>query len=209
MQWSRAAIVAATIMLGCSGDEGGATPQDGGGSDMSSESSADDVAFERGPMGDVSSDAAPADRFIDLFDVFPLPDGPVGVCVTCIRDRCGAEVNECANSDACRAGLLCTLTTCVATGGGGAPDLACVTGCFMGDFRAALVATGSFSCINTNCSTTCLPPASSEGGTPGDGGTEAGDSSDAGPPGDDAAKSPTGDAGPSIDTGVADADPGD
>jgi len=179
MTWSRAAIGAATIMLGCSGREGdGQAPLDAGSpteaSSESSESSAEDVAIERGAIPDVSTDAP----FIDIFDAFALPDGPLGGCVACIRDRCGAQVNECANSDVCRAGLLCTLATCVSTGADAQPDLACLSGCFMGDFRAVLAATGSFSCINSSCGVACLPPGATEGGTPGDGGSDTDGSSD-------------------------------
>ena len=177
MSWTRAAIGAATIMLGCSGRESdGQAPLDAGNPlDASSESSADDVAIERPAIPDVSTDAAP---FIDIFDAFALPDGPLGGCVACIRDRCGAQVNECANSDVCRAGLLCTLATCVSTGADAQPDFACLSGCFMGDFRAVLTATGSFSCINSSCGVACLPPGAPEGGMPRDGGSDTDGSSD-------------------------------
>ncbi len=191
MKWSSPAIFAAIMMLGCSSDEGNgqAIPSDG--ATDASEASVDDVASERSPSKDVSTDAARGDRFIDIFDAFPLPDGPLGGCLTCVRDQCGAQVNECANSESCRAGLLCTLTTCVAAGGDGGPDIACVTSCFMGDFGAVLTVAGSFACINTGCGGACSPPGITEAGVPGDGGFFDVD------------------AGDSMDSGVADVGPGD
>ena len=173
MKSASAAILAAmTLALGCSGDESAVPTQDGGvaadaaGEDTSMSSEARADAASPPPTADVSIEGARTDGFIDIFDAFPLPDGPLSGCVTCVRDRCGMQVNACANDEACRAGLLCTIMTCLATGGDAGPDLACVTGCFMGDFRAAFAAIGSFTCINMNCGASCVPMA--DGGVPSD-----------------------------------------
>jgi len=144
-------------------------------SSESSESSAEDVAIERGAIPDVSTDAP----FIDIFDAFALPDGPLGGCVACIRDRCGAQVNECANSDVCRAGLLCTLATCVSTGADASRTLLAGAGASWANFRAVLAATGSFSCNQFELRRRVPSPGATEGGTPGDGGSDTDGSSDA------------------------------
>jgi hypothetical protein len=105
-----------------------------------------------------------ADRFVDIFDAFGVPDGPVGVCVSCVRDRCGMQVNECANSVPCSTGLLCTLARCTAEAGASGPDLTCVLGCFMNDFSTALLATSSLACVSSQCGATCMPAGIGEGG---------------------------------------------
>src|SRR5258708_5308755 len=157
-----------------------------------------DRADDASERADVSSDARTADRFIDIFNVFPLGDGPLGVCVSCVRDRCGTQVNACLNSATCSAGLLCTIATCV-TDAGGAPNLTCVLGCFMNDFNAALTASSSFSCITMECGATCMPGVG-EGGVPGDGAnsvvpndsSDSSNSVDAGDAADDSSMDSTG-----------------
>jgi hypothetical protein len=172
MQSASVAILAAmTLALGCSGDENAVPTQDGGADAASEDASTSseaqaDAASEPPPTADVSTDGARADGFIDIFDAFPVPDGPLAGCATCVRDRCGMQVNACANDEACRAGLLCTLMTCLAMGGDAGPDLGCVTGCFMGNLGAAFTAIGSFTCINMNCGASCVPMA--DGGVPAD-----------------------------------------
>ena len=138
-------------------------------------------------------DTAGVDRFIDIWDVIPIPDsGPIGACASCVRDKCGSSVNQCINSAKCRDGLACVATRCLAGaagggGGGGGPggiDFKCLNDCFGGDFAAAGLAITTFTCVLNNCGPTCgsifgggeggLPglPGLPGGGTPG-GGTPA------------------------------------
>ena len=166
MKYVSLGLLVATLALGCSSRDGAST--DDGGVETDGGAGSPDRADDASERADVSRDARTADRFIDIFDVFPLGDGPLGVCVSCVRDRCGTQVNACLNSATCSAGLLCTIATCVADGGG-APNLTCVLGCFMNDFNAALTASSSFSCITMECGATCMP-GGGEGGVPGDGG---------------------------------------
>src|SRR5262245_46480005 len=134
MNWSWAAIFFSTIALGCAGAETtGETAEPEGGTQA--DASVPDTSLP--DASDSSRDATEGGPgFIDIFDAFPIPDGPLGDCITCVRDRCGMQVNQCANVAACRAGLVCTATTCVAGSGDAGPDPACVLGCFMGDIGA-------------------------------------------------------------------------
>jgi hypothetical protein len=97
----------------------------------------------------------PRDTFIDFFDILPIPDsGPIGECATCVATNCSKQVNACLNDPACRNGLACTVTSCLA-GGGGTPDLACVLKCFDGDFGKAAGAISAFTCVTGKCGTAC------------------------------------------------------
>jgi hypothetical protein len=176
MKWCWAAIFASTVTLGCAGEEtsGQTAPPDGG---TQAEASVPDASVPGAT--DSSRDATEGGPgFIDIFDAFPIPDGPVGDCLTCVRDRCGMQVNQCANSAVCRAGLVCTLTTCVAGSGDAGPDLGCVTGCFMGDIGAAFSAVGALTCINMSCGAICMAGGGNDSGagdatSPGDSGGAA------------------------------------
>jgi len=126
-------------------------------------------------------DAAGVDRFIDIWDVFPIPEGGViGECATCVRDNCGSQVNECINSPACRNGLACVATKCLGGGGSGGFDIACVTGCFGGDFKTAGLAITTFTCVTNKCGAKCgsllggLPGVPGSGGSGGSGGGSGG-----------------------------------
>lgn len=105
------------------------------------------------------TDSAGEDRFIDIWDVIPIPDGgPIGECAGCVRDKCGTQVNQCVNSPACRSGLACVATKCLAGGGGGGTggfDLACVNDCFGGDFKTASLAISTFTCVISGCGSKC------------------------------------------------------
>src|SRR5258708_35359144 len=78
--------------------------------------------------------------------------------------------------------MLCTLMKCVA--GGGTPDLTCVLGCFGGDFSKAAEAISAFTCVISNCGSTCGgffgggdgggPPPPSDSGPSGEAGGSAG-----------------------------------
>jgi hypothetical protein len=191
-------ILATTLALGCSGDEDAGVEEDAGRPDAR----ADGGATRDGGTSDVSIDGSPADGFIDIFDVFPRIDGPLGDCVSCVRDRCGMQVNQCANSASCRAGLLCTILTCVTLAGDAGLNPSCVTGCFMGDLAAAFSAISSFSCVNTGCGTTCLPGVAGQGGVP-----DASRSDATGESGDTGSATDTGsaaDTGESSDTAATD-----
>ena len=37
-----------------------------------------------------TADASTTDGFIDIFDAFTIPDGPLGDCLGCARDKCGS-----------------------------------------------------------------------------------------------------------------------
>lgn len=114
------------------------------------------------------------DTFIDIWEVFPIPDsGPIGACASCVRDKCGDRVNACINDPACRAGLACTMTRCLAGGGGGGPggfDFACVAGCFGGDIGKAGLAISTFTCVIGTCGSACGGLLGGGGGFPGGGG---------------------------------------
>jgi hypothetical protein len=106
---------------------------------------------------DVSApDRSGPDGYINLFDIFPLPDGG---CPGCIRDRCGSQINACFNNPACAAGLFCTLQMCagglLGEGGVSPTSLACVLGCFGGDQSLAFLAIGSFTCVTMTCGGAC------------------------------------------------------
>ncbi len=137
--------------LGVSDPRDGATA-DGGGEDTTT---SPDTAPP--PPDTAKTDAGP-DRFIDIWEVLPVPDGgPIGDCLSCVRDKCGKSVNDCINSPACRSGLACTITTCAGGGGGplGGLDIACVSKCFGGDFKAAGTAISTFSCLLGTCGSKC------------------------------------------------------
>jgi hypothetical protein len=179
-------LLAAASWVGCSDGEntGQTVPQDGS---ADPDASRPDTSTGGDASADTSSpkpDAGP-DGFIDIFDVFPIPDGPIGGCVTCVRDHCGPQVNQCLNNDVCRMGLQCTFTMCLSSG---MPDQACLLGCFNNDPAAALTAFATLSCINSNCGAACMPGVM-EGGPIGDSSTPDGSASDApaptdAPPGD-------------------------
>jgi hypothetical protein len=200
-------LASAAIAIGCSGGENiGQTPPAEGGAGGSATDAPAGMDASVDASSDVSSqpdggasDSSRVDGFIDIFDAFPIPDGPIGDCVSCIRDRCGTQVNQCVNNDACRAGLQCTFTTCAAMG---TFDQACVLGCFT-DPAAAFAAVGALTCIGSNCGAACMPnmeggatdgssqPDSTSGdATPADGAgsetgvPEASPPSDSGNPGD-------------------------
>jgi hypothetical protein len=151
----RAGLVIATLFLGCS-DDREPIPDAGAPADARM---ADVRVTESGVSVDASMDApgpTGPDGPIDLFDVFPIPDGG---CPGCIRDRCGAQINGCINNPACAAGLLCTVQMCA---GGLAGDsgfdptnFACVLGCFNGDQNLAFMAIGSLICVTMTCGGPC------------------------------------------------------
>jgi hypothetical protein len=155
-------LMGAAIAVGCSDSEntGSTPPPDEGGTQTDAPGPQADASVDMSSAPDSgASDSSRVDGFIDIFDAFPIPDGPLSDCVSCIRDRCGQQVNQCVNNAVCRAGLLCTFTTCLANG---MPDQACVLNCFMGDPLAALTAVGALTCINSSCGATCM--AGFEGG---------------------------------------------
>jgi hypothetical protein len=165
MRSTLAMILAAAMAVGCSDDEnvGQTAPQDSGSPQPDTSIGMDaSVDVPATSDGGLSSDAPPGiDGFIDIFDAFAIPDGPIGDCVGCIRDKCGAEVNQCVNNEACRAGLQCALTTCLASG---TPDPSCLLGCFMNDPVAIFTAGAALMCVNSKCSAVCAP-GGIEGGT--------------------------------------------
>jgi hypothetical protein len=194
-----AAVVAAIAAFGCSGDEVATPAVDGGpvldaGSDQSVQG--EGAAPDAPDLSDASADVARRDGFVDIFDAFPIPDGQAGACASCVRDKCGTQVNDCVNSDVCRNGLVCTFMTCIGTG---TPDLNCVLGCFNGDTAAAFAAIGALMCINMSCGTTCTPAfdagppgdsnaidgAPADGTSPGDGAVVDSNATDGGAPPDD------------------------
>jgi hypothetical protein len=143
-------LVAAALVFGCS-DEREPIPDAGRPADAAAR---DTRAFV--DSADVSIDVATTDGYIDLFDVFPLPDGG---CPGCIRDRCGTQINGCINNPACAAGLFCTLQMCagglVGEGGFNPSGFACVLGCFNGDQNLAMMAIGSLTCVLMTCGGAC------------------------------------------------------
>lgn len=158
-------------------------PLDGG------DASADGIVIVEGGTdssvvdpGDALTDAGP-DRFIDIFDVLPIPEGgPIGDCAGCVRDNCGKQVNECINKPACRNGLGCVMTRCLAGGGGGGGgpggfDFACVNDCFKGDFGSAGLAISAFTCITGKCGSKCGSLLGGIPGFPGGGGSGGGSGS--------------------------------
>ncbi len=129
------------------------------------------------PPEDTRADSR-RDTYIDIWEVFPIPDsGPIGVCASCVRDMCGAQVNACVNSPECRAGLACTTTKClggIAGGGGGGTggfDLKCITDCFGGDLSKAFQAINMFTCITGKCGEKCGGLTGGIPGFPGSGGS--------------------------------------
>ena len=141
---------------------GGETPGDDGGLGDSSVvvdsgTPVDTSVVDSITVKDAPKDTAPPPSDgIDFFDLFPIPDsGPIGECATCVKDNCASQVNACLNDPTCRAGMLCTITTCLAGGTGGTPDLTCVLGCFGGDFSKALEAINAFTCVVGKCGSSC------------------------------------------------------
>ena len=88
---------------------------------------------------------------IDL-DAFPIPDGPIGACATCIRDMCQADLATCAADPKCQMGVICSIQNCAqyAQGEAGAAGLLCLTNCF-GDLATALGALSGLTCVTTMC----------------------------------------------------------
>ncbi len=144
-----AAVLAATLLLGCSDDHEPIPPAIEAGVDASA-----DVVAEAGAPPDVSVDVPRGDGFFDLFDVFPLPDAG---CPNCIRDRCGAQLNACINNPNCVTGLFCSLQMCGLLGEAGLNPSAfvCVLGCFNGDQATALSALGGLQCLTMTCASVC------------------------------------------------------
>jgi len=145
-----AGLIVTTLFLGCSDDREPA-PEAGVDAGVNDSGANADV------VQDVSAPDGPApDRYIDLFDVFPLPDGG---CTGCIKDRCGAQINACFNNPACTAGLFCTLQMCagglLGDSGFTPANIACVLGCFNGDQNLAFMALGSFTCLTMTCASAC------------------------------------------------------
>jgi hypothetical protein len=144
----RVGLLAATLLIGCS-DETEPVP------DAAPRPDAPTIV-DAGRAVDVSVDVPPTDVFINLFDVFPLPDGG---CPGCIRDRCGSQINSCFNNPACTLGLFCTLQMCagglIGEGGFNPSGFACVLGCFNGDQNLAMMAIGSFTCLTMTCGSAC------------------------------------------------------
>ena len=146
-------LLALLLSVGCTTDNepGNPAPVDAGLADGG-------LTFDA-PVRDASPERLTADGFIDIFDVFPIPDGPVASCIGCVRDRCGAEVNRCVNDPLCRQGLACALATCVTmtTDGSAGPDPVCLLGCFMGNLGALASAGGALGCIGMSCAASCNP----------------------------------------------------
>ncbi|MEO7097420.1 MAG: hypothetical protein ABI175_29430 [Polyangiales bacterium] len=141
------------------------------------------VPIDTSPVVDTARpDTAPPrrDGFIDFFDIIPIPDsGPIGECATCVATNCSKQVNACLNDPDCRNGLACTVTSCLA-GGGGTPDLACVLKCFGGDFTKAAAALSAFTCVTGKCGTPCGGLIGGIPGLPGGGGGSGGGSGGSG-----------------------------
>jgi hypothetical protein len=134
------------------------------------------VPVDTGTRPDARRDSAP-DGWIDIFDAipFPIPDsGPIGACATCVADKCRGQVNSCVNDPACLQGLGCVVQKCLA--GGTGFDMACLAGCFNGDFTAMLTAVNAFSCVTGTCGSACggllggIPGLPGSGGSGGSGG---------------------------------------
>lgn len=122
------------------------------------------------PRPDARPDAAP-DGWIDIFDAipFPIPDtGPIGACASCVADKCRNQVNTCVNDPACLQGLGCVVQSCLGSGGGF--DLACLQGCFNGNFTTMLNAINAFSCVTGTCGSACGGLLGGIPGLPGAGG---------------------------------------
>ena len=195
-------LVASTLFLGCS-DETEPVPP-----------GAPDAAVEAGASVDVAVDVSAADRsasdgYINLFDIFPLPDGG---CPGCIRDRCGSQINACFNNPACAAGLLCTLQMCagglLGEGGVSPSSLVCVLGCFGGDQSLAFLAIGSFTCVTMTCGGACNFLDAGSDARPPNPDVQPDASADA-PPTEDASTDTTGpDADPDGDAGSDGSDGG-
>jgi hypothetical protein len=148
--------IATTLALGCSDDREPPPPA----TDAAATADAG-VDASGDASSDVSIEAGRSDGFIDLFDVFPLPDAG---CPACIRDRCGSQINACFINPACAQGLFCTLQMClggILDAGVGPAAYGCVLGCFNGDQATALTAIGSIQCLTMTCAGACnfLPEA--------------------------------------------------
>lgn len=153
---------------------GAIDPADGG-SETSTDASIDTTVPDTFTPTDAPKPDAGPDRFIDIWEVLPIPDGgPIGDCLGCVRDKCGSSVNACINDAKCRSGLACTVTNCLTGGGGGGGgglggfDFACVTKCFDGDLKAAGTAISTFTCLLGTCGGKCGGLLG--GGLPGGGG---------------------------------------
>ena len=211
-------LLTGTLLFGCS-DERESIPE-AGRPDAAVETAVRDAAL----AADVSIDVPTADGYIDLFDVFPLPDGG---CPGCIRDRCGTQINACINNPACAAGLFCTLQMCagglVGEGGFNPSSFTCVLGCFNGDQNLAIMAISSLTCVTMTCGAACnfldagsdvrrepdvsTPPDASIDAAPEDAGAEAATPETG--PGTDAADDTDGEGGPQDDDAAADDAPSD
>jgi hypothetical protein len=174
-----------------------------------------DAVTEPRVSADVSIDVPGPDGYIDLFDVFPLPDAG---CPGCIRDRCGSQINACFNNPACTAGVFCTLQMCagglLGDSGFDPSSFTCVLGCFNGDQNLAFMALGSLTCLTMTCGVACnFVDAGSDARPPNLDAPARPDASTDTPSQDVTADTATPDADPPTDSGQnADADdatPGD
>jgi hypothetical protein len=196
-----AGLVVTALFLGCSDEREPVPP-----------GAPADAATDAGTSIDVAVDVSAPDRsgpdgYINLFDIFPLPDGG---CPGCIRDRCGSQINACFNNPACAAGLFCTLQMCagglLGDSGLSPSSLVCVLGCFGGDQSLAFLAIGSFTCVTMTCGGACNFLDAGSDARPPNPDVEPDASADA-PPSEDASMDTTApDAEPD---GDADSDDGD
>jgi hypothetical protein len=151
MKWRYVGWFGALLAAGCGGEstETGTTTDGDAAADHSVGHSVPDA----GAIPEVSIEASIDDRYIDIFDAFPLPEGP---CVDCVRDHCSTQINQCVNDTACREGLLCAARMCAP---GSSPDagadLVCLFACFKGDLVKVFGALEGLGCIQSNCTNAC------------------------------------------------------
>jgi hypothetical protein len=107
-----------------------------------------------------ASDGSMTDGSINVFEIFPIPDGAGAACATCLSDQCGMQINTCVNDMRCRDGFACALQNCIGAREGGTPDggldFACINTCFMGNFAAIGEALAAFGCITRQCGGMCI-----------------------------------------------------
>jgi hypothetical protein len=133
------------------------------------------------PGADAAADATTppaadaANPLLVLLDSLPISDAsPAGQCAGCVRNQCMTALSSCATDPACAQGLLCVVTTCMASEAGAA-DLVCLLGCFGGDLTVAMKAVSGATCVTTTCGSSCsalIPP---------EGGADAGATPEAAP----------------------------
>jgi hypothetical protein len=152
MKWRHAGWLGALLAVGCGGEstETGTATTSG---DAAGDHSVDHSVPDAGAIREASVEASADDRYIDIFDVLPIPEGP---CGTCVREHCGTQINQCVNDPACREGLLCAAQMCAGSSAADAgPDLVCLFGCFRGDLGKVLSALEGLGCIKSNCTDAC------------------------------------------------------